>query len=90
LYDDNYKDILMRYTQSKKISLPVYEIISQEGPPHKRIFNITVVLQIDTYKRAMGSGSGASKKDAEQLAAQNSLAMIDPDDLGDIPGRDLI
>jgi ribonuclease-3 len=90
LYDDNFKDIIMRYTQSKKIPLPVYEIVNQDGPPHKRIFTVKIILQIGDKKIDMGTGTGASKKDAEQLAAKNSLSLIDPDDLGDIPGRDLL
>jgi ribonuclease III len=89
LYDDNYKDILMRYTQSKKIDLPIYKLISHEGPPHKRIFTMSVSLKIGDDEKEMGIGVGSSKKDAEQLAAKNTLEMIDPEDLGNLPGRDL-
>jgi ribonuclease-3 len=89
LYDDNYKDILMRYTQSKKISLPIYRVLGQNGPPHKRIFTVQVFLLIDSEEKGMGLGNGMSKRDAEQIAAQMTLHMIDPEDLGDIPGRDL-
>lgn len=89
LYDDNYKDILMRYTQSKKIPLPIYKILDQSGPPHKKIFTIQVCLSIDDKEMGMGTGNGMSKRDAEQMAANLTLQMIDPEDLGDIPGRDL-
>jgi ribonuclease-3 len=87
LYDDNYKDILMRYTQSKKIDLPIYNVIGQDGPPHKKIFTVQISIRIDKEMK-MGIGSGSTKKDAEQLAAKNTLGMIDPADLGNIPGRD--
>ena len=89
LEDDNYKDILMRYTQNKGISLPEYRVIKQEGPPHKRVFTIQVFLIIDSKEHPMGIGEGLSKKDAEQVSACNTLAMVDPNDLGNIPGRDL-
>lgn len=88
LEDDNYKDILMRFTQSKQISLPIYEVIKEDGPPHKRTFTICVYFIIDSKKIEMGKGTGASKKIAEQEAAKNTLSSIDPNDLE--TDRDLI
>ncbi len=90
LYDDNYKDILMRYTQSKKIDLPVYKLTEQDGPPHRKLFTIQVYLKIDDLDTPMGKGTGSTKKDAEQMAAKNTLDMIDPEDIGNLAGRDII
>jgi ribonuclease III len=87
--DDNYKDILMRFTQTKGIELPEYKVLSQEGPPHKRIFTIQVIMIIDGKQHPMGIGKGTNKKDAEQLAAMNTLSSIDEEDLKDLAGRDL-
>jgi ribonuclease III len=87
--DDNYKDILMRYTQTKGIELPEYKVLNQEGPPHKRIFTIQVIVLIDGKQHQMGIGKGSNKKDAEQLAAMNTLSSIDEEDLKDLAGRDL-
>lgn len=87
LEDDNYKDILMRYTQSKGIPLPVYKLVSQEGPPHKRIFTVCVIINIDGLNYEMGKGQSNSKKNAEQIAALNTLNSIDPEDLSELPGR---
>jgi ribonuclease-3 len=87
--DDNYKDILMRYTQIKGIELPEYKVLAQEGPPHKRIFTIQVIMLIDGKQHPMGRGQGSNKKDAEQQAAMNTLSSIDEDDLKDLAGRDL-
>lgn len=87
--DDNYKDILMRYTQTKGIELPEYKVLNQEGPPHKRIFTIQVIMTIDGRKLNMGIGYGSSKKEAEQQAAMNTLSEIDEDDIKDLAGRDL-
>lgn len=88
LEDDNYKDILMRYTQSKQIALPIYKVIKEEGPPHKRTFTVCVYFVIDSKEIEMGKGSGASKKIAEQEAAKATLGSIDPKDLE--ANRDLV
>lgn len=50
-----------------------YEVISEEGPPHDRTFTILAMLE----GREIGRGSGRSKKDAEQLAAEAALEEMD-------------
>jgi len=87
--DDNYKDVIMRYTQTKGIDLPEYKVLSQEGPPHKRIFTIQVILVIDGKFHKMGIGKGVNKKIAEQEAAMNTLSMFDDKELETLAGRDL-
>lgn len=69
---DNYKSILLEYTQSKKMDTPVYHIESMTGPDHDRTFEICVLLGAESY----GRGSGKNKKKAEQLAAQETLEML--------------
>lgn len=86
--DDNYKDILMRYTQTKGIDLPEYKVISQEGPPHKRIFTIQVILTIDGIVHKAGIGKGSSKKDSEQQAAMHTLENINEKDIKNLSCRD--
>lgn len=49
-----------------------YVLRMTDGPPHDRVFYIDVVLAGKT----IGSGSGRSKKDAEQTAAKNALREI--------------
>ncbi|HWD65610.1 MAG TPA: putative dsRNA-binding protein [Solirubrobacteraceae bacterium] len=46
-----------------------YEVLTEEGPSHDRTFTIAARLGGDE----IGRGSGRSKKDAEQLAAQAAL-----------------
>jgi ribonuclease-3 len=46
------------------IGIPTYEV-EGEGPDHERVF--TAILYVDG--RAYGSGSGRTKKAAEQIAA---------------------
>jgi ribonuclease-3 len=79
----------MRYTQTKGIELPEYKVIFQEGPPHKRIFTIQVIILIEGKKYLMGIGKGPNKKIAEQEAAMNTLENIDENELKTLAGRDL-
>ena len=69
LVDDNYKDILLRFCQSKFGTTPNYKIIETSGPPHNRTFKISCYIQDLEYKY----GKGKNKKDAEQIAAKETL-----------------
>lgn len=69
LVDDNYKDILLRFCQSKFGTTPNYKIVETSGPPHNRTFKIYCYIQELEYKY----GKGKNKKDAEQIAAQETL-----------------
>jgi ribonuclease III len=48
---------------------PRYNLISQTGPDHDRVFTVEVVVKGETY----GTGQGRSKKQAEQAAALEAL-----------------
>lgn len=68
LEDDNYKDHLMRWCQSKKYSLPVYDSeLVKSG-------TFCVTVTIDGVPFAQGYGK--TKKEAEQNAARCSLEGI--------------
>ena len=50
LMEDNYKDLLLNWTQSKyKSCTPEYLLISTEGPPHNRIFTVCAVINGINY-----------------------------------------
>jgi ribonuclease-3 len=49
-----------------------YEVASEEGPPHDRRFEIRATVRGDE----IGIGSGRSKKEAEQAAAQRALEEL--------------
>lgn len=73
LVEDNYKDLLLKFSQHNfKNCTPEYDLVSTEGPPHNRTF--TVVVIIDSVKYS--EGSGKSKKQAEQIAAEKTLKTI--------------
>jgi ribonuclease-3 len=49
-----------------------YEVSREAGPPHDRRFEITARVRGDE----IGTGSGRSKKEAEQAAAQHALEKL--------------
>jgi ribonuclease-3 len=55
----------------------VYTVLDAEGPAHERLFTCAAVIDGEQ----LGQGSGRSKKDAEQLAAQEALSRLAADGL---------
>ena len=51
----------------------VYRVVSEEGPPHDRLFETVAEVGGGT----LGTGSGRSKKESEQEAARTALATLD-------------
>ena len=52
-----------------------YTVLQAEGPPHDRVFTVAALVGGEQ----LGVGTGRSKKDAEQGAAQEALAAIRTD-----------
>ena len=50
----------------------IYEVTGEEGPPHDRRFEIRATVAGDE----IGAGTGRSKKEAEQAAAQRALEKL--------------
>ncbi|MFN1834048.1 ribonuclease III [Balneola sp. MJW-20] len=69
---DNYKRALLEYTQAKKLAMPDYQLITETGPGHDRTFEVAVKIGEDT----LGTGTGKSKKKAEQAAAKEALDAL--------------
>ena len=73
LIEDNFKDILLKYSQKVfKNSTPEYFLVTSEGPPHNRTF--TVIVSINGIKYETGTAN--SKKQAEQIASENTLKKL--------------
>ncbi|HEX6455664.1 MAG TPA: putative dsRNA-binding protein [Solirubrobacterales bacterium] len=49
-----------------------YEVIAATGPPHRRTFEVAAIVESER----VGTGTGRSKKAAEQLAAEEALAHL--------------
>lgn len=73
VYVQDYKTDLQEFTQKKFKLLPIYKVIKREGPEHKRIFEIAVVIK----GKIWGVGRGGSKKEAEQKAAFYALQQVE-------------
>jgi ribonuclease III len=50
-----------------------YSVVDEQGPPHDRTFSISAMIE----GVEVGRGSGRSKKDAEQEAAQAALEALE-------------
>lgn len=65
----DFKSRLQDYCQAKRIALPDFSVVRSEGPDHKKLFEVEVVL----CGKPAGRGRGSSKKEAEQNAARAAL-----------------
>ena len=52
---------------------PLYRLVDEEGPPHKKVFRIEVVVAGEV----LGVGVAGKKKEAEQLAAGAALKKLE-------------
>jgi ribonuclease-3 len=66
------KSRLQELAQEKRSITPHYKTIAEEGPDHARVFTVAVYFA----EIQAGSGTGLSKQDAEQAAAQNALDQL--------------
>jgi len=68
----NHKGELLELMQSRGEGMPYYEVESETGPDHDKQF--TVLVTVNSNK--IGSGSGHTKKEAEQKAAAMALELV--------------
>lgn len=67
----DFKSLLQEAVQTTKKSLN-YELVDEFGPAHNKTFKIDVKIDDIVY----GTGVGASKKQAEQKAAEEALRKL--------------
>ena len=70
----DYKTELQELVQRKKEQHLTYELLTESGPDHCKEFTVQVSLN----GTPVGSGTGTSKKRAEQAAAQQAIAKLFP------------
>jgi ribonuclease-3 len=70
---DNYKAVLQELTQADSLGLPTYITVREDGPSHKRTFTV----EVSVNGEVLGRGQGASKKEAQQMAAKTALHCLD-------------
>ena len=69
--DRDYKTILQELASQELRSMPEYRL-EERGPDHEKEFTATVYLTGEPF----GTGTGRSKKEAEQQAAREAFARI--------------
>jgi ribonuclease-3 len=57
---------------ARRGALVTYRVTAEEGPPHERVFEVAAVVGGEEVAR----GSGRSKKDAEQAAAESAMDAL--------------
>ena len=70
----DYKTALQELVQQKKNQVLSYAMVGQSGPDHDKQFDVDVSLN----GNVVGSGSGRSKKRAEQMAAKAAIEKLFP------------
>ncbi|WP_055108498.1 ribonuclease III [Paenibacillus ihumii] len=72
LQTTDFKTELQELTQHHNMGVLEYRIIEERGPAHEREF----VSEVSMDGRALGQGTGRSKKEAEQQAAAVALERL--------------
>ena len=68
----DHKTSLQELVQRESGQVLQYRLVGEEGPDHNKRFFVEVTLNGKT----IGSGSGHSKKEAEQMAAQAAIQTL--------------
>jgi ribonuclease-3 len=71
-FTEDYKSALQEWLQSHERGLPVYRLVTEIGPAHRRRFEVEVLVGGEAVARA----EGRSKKEAAQAAARAALALL--------------
>jgi len=71
--EKNPKGELQELLQALHPEAPVYEIVAESGPDHRRVFQ----AQVSWRGQILASGKGKSKKEAEVRAASEALRSQD-------------
>jgi ribonuclease-3 len=69
----DYKTALQELVQRESGKILTYRLLNESGPDHAKIF--TTEVQLNGEKLA--TGSGKSKKEAEQAAAKDALVHLE-------------
>ena len=72
LHNADYKTMLQELVQQKKNQVLTYMLVGESGPDHDKVFQVEVSLN----GTVIGTGSGSSKKRAEQAAACAALETM--------------
>lgn len=68
----DYKATLQDWVQREHRTVPIYRTVGESGSPHARVFTVAVRLK----GKVLGTGSGHTRREADQKAARNALAKL--------------
>lgn len=80
----DYKTAAQEVCQNRFRELPRYLVLSETGPDHDKMFTTSLVVG----ERTIATGTGKSKKQAEQQAAKTALAQFHDDGCARTGGKD--
>lgn len=66
------KSLFQEIAQARLNVTPAYEVLSEEGPDHEKVFTVSVLLG----QERVAEGKGLSKQRAEQAAAESALKSM--------------
>ncbi len=69
---EDFKTILQKFVQQNKGDILEYIMLNEQGPSHQKTFEYAVKLN----NNIVGTGTGSSKRDAEQSAAKQALILF--------------
>jgi ribonuclease-3 len=69
----DFKSRLQELAQAKLQMAPSYTVLSERGPDHAKTFEVAILIGDKEYGRAFGR----SKKEAQQNAAEQALAIME-------------
>ncbi len=72
LLSGDSKTQLQEWCQQRHDCVPQYVTEKESGPDHQKTFDVQVLVR----GKALGRGTGRSKKEAEQAAAQQALEVV--------------
>ncbi len=68
----DFKTTLQEYVQKDGQAKITYKTVAETGPDHDKTYDVEVLVN----GRVCGSGSGKTKKEAEQMAAKSALSKL--------------
>jgi ribonuclease III len=71
-HGQDFKSALQERLQSLGKSLPEYRVVNEEGPDHRKVFHVDVIVSGET----LATANGRAKKEAEQEAARLALSRL--------------
>lgn len=77
LQNRDYKTALQELVQQKRDQVLTYTLVGESGPDHDKRFEVALSLNGKT----VGSGTGSSKKRAEQDAARDAMERLFPENI---------